>query len=70
MKDGEEVWKMARNKYSIAEVWRVIRARKENVLWHRLLWGTLTIPKHSVIAWMAIRNRLSILDRLILGDGH
>ena len=65
IKDGEEVWKMARNKYSIAEVWRVIRPRKEKVLWHRLLWGTLTIPKHSVIAWMAILNRLPTLDRLI-----
>ena len=56
---------MAKNKYSIAEVWREIRLRTEKVLWHRLLWGTLTIPKHSVIAWMTILNRLPTLDRLI-----
>ena len=38
---------------------------KEKVEWHRLLWSSLTIPKHSVIVWMAILNRLPTMDRLI-----
>ena len=65
LKDGEEVWKLAGTKFSIVEVWRVTRPRKEKVLWHRLLLGSLTIPKHLVIVWMAILNRLPTMDRLI-----
>ncbi|XVF65456.1 hypothetical protein PTKIN_Ptkin09bG0250800 [Pterospermum kingtungense] len=30
----------------------------------RLLWTSPTIPKHSIISWMALRNRLPTLDRL------
>ena len=56
---------MTGTKFSIAKVWKVIRIRKEKVEWHRLLWSSLTIPKHSVIVWMAILNRLLTLDWLI-----
>ena len=65
VQDGEEVWKLTGAKCSIAEVWKVIRTRKEKAEWHRLIWSSLTIPKHSVIAWMAILNRLTTLDRLL-----
>ena len=32
--------------------------------WHRLLWASLAIPKHVIIAWMAILNKLPTKDRL------
>ena len=54
-----------RARYSIAEVWKEIRPKQEKVVWHRLLWSYLAIPKHSIITWMAILNRLSTMDRLI-----
>ena len=33
--------------------------------WHRLLWTSLIIPKHVIVAWMAVLNRLPIMDRMI-----
>ena len=65
VQNGEEVWKLTGAKCSIAEVWKVIRTRKEKAEWHRLLWSSLTIPKHSVIVWMVVLNRLPTLDRLL-----
>ena len=38
--------------------------KKEKVDWQRLLLAPFNIPKHSIIAWMAIFNRLPTEDRL------
>ena len=35
--DGEVRWKSSSNKYKAAEIWRVIRPRKEKVNWHKLV---------------------------------
>ena len=32
--------------------------------WHKLLWGSSTVPKYSFIAWMAVLDRLSTKDRM------
>ena len=63
--NGIEVWKLSSLRYSLAEVWREIRPKSEKVTWSRLLWGSQTIPKHSIVVWMAILNRLPTMDRLI-----
>ena len=62
VKDGEEVWKFPGGMYSAA--CKEIRPKKDKVDWQRLLWRPLNIPKHSIIAWMAIINRLPTKDRL------
>ena len=62
--DGREMWKFHGNKYSAAAVWREIRPKKEKVAWHRLIWSPFVMPKHAIIAWMAILNRLPTKDRL------
>ena len=48
----------------IAAVWQEIGPKKEKVIWHRLLWSSLAIPRHSIIVWMAIVNRLPTMSRL------
>ena len=63
--NGKEVWKLSRIKYLIAEDWKEIRPKSEKVTWSILLWGSLTIPKHSVVVWMTILNRLPTMDKLI-----
>ena len=63
-KDGRETWKFPGGKYSAAAVWKEIRPRKEKITWHRLLWSPFVVPKHAVITWMAILNRLPTKDRL------
>ena len=64
LKDGVECWKFEGNYYRTAVVWDSIRPRKEKVVWHKLLWAPFVLPKHAVIAWMVIQNRLPTLDRL------
>ncbi|KAE8716626.1 Multicopper oxidase LPR2 [Hibiscus syriacus] len=43
---------------------REIRERKVKVEWHKIVWFPMHIPKHSLIAWMAILDRLPTADRL------
>ncbi|XP_016699868.1 uncharacterized protein [Gossypium hirsutum] len=49
----------------IVKLWEDIRVKGRKVSWHRLLWFPLHIPKHSIIAWMAILNRLPTRDSLV-----
>ncbi|KAK5829797.1 hypothetical protein PVK06_013590 [Gossypium arboreum] len=37
----------------------------KKVPWQRLIWFPLHVPKHSLIAWMAILNRQPTRDRLV-----
>ena len=62
-KDGVESWKDP-ERYKAAAVWRVIRPHKEKMDWHKLVWFSLNVPKHSLISWMAILNRLPTKDRM------
>ena len=64
-KDGVEVWKLGGSKYSTIVVWSEIRPKMEKKEWHRLVWSSLCVPKHAVITWMAILDRLPTKDRLI-----
>ena len=64
LKNGVEVWKFPGCKYSAAAVWKELRQRQNKVPWARFLWGSMAIPKHSFITWMALLNRLPTLDRL------
>ena len=61
---GVERWKIPGEKYKTSTVWESIRPRSGKVEWHRLLWGSFTVPKFSFIAWMAILNKLPTMDRL------
>jgi hypothetical protein len=35
------------------------------VSWWRLLWFDLTIPRHSFIGWLAMKNKLPTKERMI-----
>ena len=63
-RDGVGSWKHTGSKYCVAKVWNEIRQKQSKVNWHRLLWSNFVIPRHAVIAWMALLNRLPTLDRL------
>ena len=36
----------------------------EKVGWNRLIWAAFVVPKHAIIVWMAILNRLPTKDRI------
>ena len=63
LENGVEVWN--RTITSISNIWKELKPQKERVTWHRLVWSYLSIPKHDVITWMAILNRLPTMDRLM-----
>ncbi|XP_039022800.1 uncharacterized protein LOC120155318 [Hibiscus syriacus] len=46
------------------EVWDEIRPKGQKVPWHKLIWFPMHIPKHCLIVWMALQDRLQTRDRL------
>ncbi|CAN0889477.1 LINE-1 reverse transcriptase homolog [Linum grandiflorum] len=46
------------SKYSVGEVWAVIRNTNSKVPWYKLVWGEPTIPKHCFISWLAVNGKL------------
>ena len=64
MRNGVECWKFQITKYKTANMWEGIRPKKDKVSWSKLLWNPFVLPKHVIIAWMAIQNRLPTKDRL------
>ncbi|XP_038997796.1 uncharacterized protein LOC120122767 [Hibiscus syriacus] len=54
-------------------IWDTTRVKRDKVNWHNLIWFPLHIPKHNMIAWIAILDRLPTKNRLqhmgILSDG-
>ena len=63
-KEDNEQWKFSNSGYRALEVWRDIRPKNEKVAQHRLIWTPFVVPKHVVIAWLAILNRLHTIERL------
>ncbi|KAF6172203.1 hypothetical protein GIB67_024825 [Kingdonia uniflora] len=60
------IWKPAKNgKFSTKSAWENLRSSNEVVPWFRTVWTEATMPRHSFILWMAIKNRLKIIDFLI-----
>ncbi|XP_039012131.1 uncharacterized protein LOC120141273 [Hibiscus syriacus] len=47
------------------EIWDLIRCKGQTVIWHKLIWFPSHIPKFSLIAWMALLNKLPTRDRLL-----
>ena len=60
-----EVWRFHGSKYSAAMVWNEIRPKMGKKEWHRLLWTSIIIPKHVIITWMTVLNRLPTMYRMI-----
>ena len=63
-RDDGAVWKYLGSKYSAAVIWNEIGPKQDKKDWHRLLWTSLMIPRHVIVVWMAILNRLPTLDRM------
>ncbi|KAL7219398.1 hypothetical protein ACSBR2_012457 [Camellia fascicularis] len=50
--------------FSIQSAWNHWRVKKDEVAWHKLLWGPCFIPKVSFIVWFALHGKLHTRDRL------
>lgn len=46
------------------KTWHHVRQKEALVLWRNLVWFPKAIPKHSLITWLAMNNRLLTKARL------
>jgi len=61
------VWKVARKgSFVKSETWDFLRDKKSEVEWWHLIWFPCAIPKHAFILWLAVQNRLTRSDRLLV----
>ena len=60
------IWNLnSSGKFTIADTWQHLRMKQTEVQWWKLLWFPTTIPKHSFIGCLAIKNRLTTKNRLL-----
>lgn len=52
--------------FTVSSLWEQLRTHFPNVEWSHTVWFPFHIPKCSLISWLAIQNRLSTEDRLVL----
>ncbi|GLT73885.1 hypothetical protein SLA2020_457150 [Shorea laevis] len=66
-KEGKKdtaIWRPSNSgNFKVGQTWNWLRRKKTRKVWHRLIWFSQAIPKHSFISWLAILNRLSTKAR-------
>ncbi|VVB16555.1 unnamed protein product [Arabis nemorensis] len=50
--------------FSTKATWEQLRTVNPKVWWHKIVWFSHAIPRHSFITWPAIRDRLSTRARM------
>ncbi|KAJ9561158.1 hypothetical protein OSB04_006318 [Centaurea solstitialis] len=51
--------------FRVAAVWKDRFMDLVNVDWHKLVWYSQGIPRHAFVLWLAIKEKLRTLDRLV-----
>ncbi|XP_077251953.1 uncharacterized protein LOC143891208 [Tasmannia lanceolata] len=54
----------ASGKFSSKSAWNAVRLKTAITPWSSTIWFKGAIPKHSIVSWKAIINKLSTTDRL------
>ena len=61
------VWSLtAAGNFNCAATWQHLRSKQIEVPWWKLIWFQGAIPKHCSIGWLAMKDRLTTNDRLLL----
>lgn len=55
-----------KSQFRTSETWQQIRHASPTKEWHKTIWFTNSIPKYSFFLWIAIHNRLTTGDRMLL----
>lgn len=50
--------------FSTHETWMILRETYVECSWTRGIWFSMAPPKFSFVTWLAMLNRLSIMDRI------
>jgi hypothetical protein len=51
--------------YVSSNTWEVLRVKREQVEWWKLVWFPLAIPKQAFILWLVMKERLVTRDKLL-----
>jgi hypothetical protein len=61
------VWSLTTaGNFNCAATWKHLRSKQIEVPWWKLIWFQGAIPKHCFIGWLAMKDRLTTKDRLLL----
>ncbi|XP_048498159.1 uncharacterized protein LOC125496676 [Beta vulgaris subsp. vulgaris] len=61
---SEQEWNSL-TKFSVQQVYKKLIGEQPAVHWDKLIWNRLVIPKHRVIGWLVMKQRLRTLDILV-----
>uniref|UniRef100_A0A2N9GQ79 Reverse transcriptase zinc-binding domain-containing protein n=1 Tax=Fagus sylvatica TaxID=28930 RepID=A0A2N9GQ79_FAGSY len=56
--------KQASCQFTCKDSWQVIRDRKAEVIWWKLVLFPKLVPKHAFVSWLAVSHKLTTRDRL------
>ncbi|XP_026396584.1 uncharacterized protein LOC113291242 [Papaver somniferum] len=60
------VWRPSTSeKFTMKDTYKAIFPHGDPIFWHYIVWFKLHIPRHSLIAWVALYGRLKTRDKLI-----
>ena len=60
------VWTASKKgSYVSSEAWEALREKRDEVIWWKMVWFPLAIPKHAFIMWLAMKYRLLTGERLL-----
>ncbi|XP_048497943.1 uncharacterized protein LOC125496507 [Beta vulgaris subsp. vulgaris] len=58
-------WLNTDAKYTIKSGYKWLHPEGEKIRWHNWVWNSFNIPKHSLIAWMAMKGKLKTRDKML-----
>jgi hypothetical protein len=65
-KDDKPMWTSStKGIYVSADTWEALRVKLPTVPWWRMIWFSLTIPKHAFILWLVARDGLTTGEKLL-----
>lgn len=65
--EDEVVWALAlRGEFTLKDTVKFMRKKGAHWQWHKVIWFSGNIPRHSFLAWIMIKKGLKMLDKMKL----
>lgn len=53
------------SKFSIESIYQKMRGTNELIYWEKFIWNILAIPKHKLVGWLTMHQRLRKVDKSV-----
>ncbi|XP_018487780.1 uncharacterized protein LOC108858328 [Raphanus sativus] len=66
-----DIWRREagyKSKFSTQETWMIMRIAEVKCSWSKSIWFSRATPKFAFVAWLAVKDRLSTMDRISKWD--